>query len=759
VLAAALIVLLAPPAAAEPAWRAAARAAAVGEAADGLRYELRRYGAAPALAARLETVAVPDPGGNPTTAQVVAAAARSLSAGLSPAERAALEKARRRTLSYFGGEATPLFSPAPRADAGPALSGGWPSPADLPDGEPPMRDAAGYAASRLGALGALARAASAQGLSLALVPGPVPAWPPDCRPADPVAVRFPSSSDGFSALAADCAGGGSALVAYGFAGRSLFVHESALLRVLTRGLPRPPRAFHDPAGTARPRGDLLLAPFAAGSGLPRRFDALALGYYRELRDALGARAGPERSGPGWRGFSTRVGTTSLVAVAVDASWYGENLGASLAGLLDGGVSFRSVYFAGSAGGLNYHPPYSLVLPGCFLSLDGGRVDLPDALSGDADQPCHLSAASPLVETRAVLERAAREADSVDVEGWSLARTAASRGLELGAAYLITDYPAAPASLRGFVLSRPRAAARLDGARAYARLLLERLRSGRRAYRHPLEDALQAPLDGFSAAAARRAREELGALTSDEDALLRRVSSATPPAVFRTRPARLAHILRDGAALAPEEVDRLRGGGSAGSSLVPDSEEALYGARDYLFAGLGQNDSAELYGPLRVYLSTAAWRGAFATRTSGARFLAERFGGARRVLSGSELAEARAAFARDACVPRDAPSRLAALAVAGYRRLARERGEAWAGPRRRAAADAPDDAALWRLLDADTDAYLELKIPVSFQARDIVCVEADPGTRLRERGRSAGRSSPGPGPSPCPWSRGASRRSP
>jgi hypothetical protein len=727
VTAAVLVLLAAAPVRAAPAvraeapWRAAARRAAAGEAADSLRYYLRRYGADPALAARLETAAVPDPGGDPTIGETVDAAARALGKGLDATERAALEDARRRTRDYFGRGDRRLFSPAPDAGKAPALSEGWP-PASDPPGELPMRDAAGYAAARLGALGALARAAAPEGLSVALSPGPAPAWPPDCRPRDAARLELPGSADGFSALAADCAEGGTALALYGFAGRSLFVHESALLRVFSRAWPKPPRVWRDPRGAAAPRDGLLLPAFAPGSGLPRRFDALALGYYRELKDALGA--APERSGPGWRGVSVRVGTTTLVAVAVDESWYGESLAASVDRLLASGVSFQTLYFAGSAGGLNYHAPYSLAFPGCFLSADGARVDLPDALSGDEVQPCHMSAASPLVETRSFLKEAAERADTVDVEGWALARAAAARGLNLGTAYLVTDFPDAPPLLRGTLLSRPRDAERLAGARAYARLLIAHLKTGRRAFRHPLEEALQEPLEPFSAAGVRRARAALGTLAPEEAALYARVAASVPPAVMRVTPARLAHIRRDGWALAPAEVDRLRGGDSAARGQTPGSEDALYGARDYLFAGLGQNDAAR-YGPVELFLSTAAWRDAFATRGSGANLLARRFGGARRVLSGAELRRAREAFAREAVVPRDAPARLAALAVSGYRALAKTRGRAYADARRRAALAAPDDAGLWRRLDADTDAYLELKIPAAFPARDLERTRAAP----------------------------------
>lgn len=718
---------------------AATRRAAV-DAAWSLRYYLGRYALAPDLAGTLDPNAAPAPSGNPTLRELVNGVAEGYSRGLEPEDRSALAEAARRTVRYFGSADEKLYESDPSPGSG-SLREGWPGGLEgVSRSSLPMEDSRGYADSRLGALGALAAEASRGRLRLAFSPAPGVPWPPSCELRDPRRLRFPGTTNGFRARFARCADGGFALALDGFSNRSLYLHEAALFKILLEG--SAPRVYHDERGVADVEDGLLVAAFAETSPLPRRFDALALGYYDELKEEFAPAA--EASGERWRGFTTRVGTTTLVALAVEDSWYGESLGASAARLLDEGVSFDALYFAGSAGALRYRPPYSLSHPSCYLTAAGDRVDLPNEFSGETGPVCHLAVESPLVETHALLDAVSGRADTVDVEGFALALAAKGRGIRLGAAYLVTDYPRPAPVLARHRLAETRAAARLQGARAYAKRLRARLERGGRAYRHPIEAALQEPLEPRSASSARAARESLGLLTPAESAFYERVAGAVPPVLFRTWPGRLAFAVQDGIALSPDQVDALKGTRSAERALTPVGEDALYGARDYLFAGAGQNDSAALYGPVLAVLSGAAWENSFATRASGAALLTREGLDPRSAVPEERLGRLRAAFAKDAAVPADYGARLAALALADYRKLGPER----EGARLREIL-ALDDAALWRAIDEDTDAYLEVKILRSFPLDAIACVEMSAEDRSEFDAR-AGRAAAFPirGPGEC-----------
>ena len=514
-------------AAEDPAWQRPARAQAARDAAFSIRYYLRRYGEAPVLAERLDRLEVPDPGGNPTLRSLVESALRLYRREASAAEQPALAEAARRTLLYFGAADTPLFAPAapellPMSPD--SAAPGWP-PGTADARDLPMDDPRGYALLRLGAFGELLTKLPT-GLRLHTAAGTEGAWPEGCRPRRAWRLAFPGTVHGFQALAGECSDGGFALALWGFSSPSLFLHQAALQRAALAGAPEA-RVTHDPSARARTRDDLLLAPFGEGSPLPRRFDVLALGYFDELRDEFAGAALTESSGDGWRGFSARVGSASLVALEIDESWYGECLGASVARLLETGVAFSTLAFAGSAGALDYFPPYSLVFPTCFLSRTGERLDLPNAFAGDGTQDCHLAVESPLVETRDLLRAFAGRAATVDVESFALARAVRERRLALGAAYLVTDYPDARPPMKAYGLSQVRFTQRLEGPRAYARLLRSHLLSGARGFRHPLETALQRPIGPLSAAAARRAREALGPLSAAEQALAARIEAETP----------------------------------------------------------------------------------------------------------------------------------------------------------------------------------------------------------------------------------------
>ncbi|MFH2203277.1 MAG: hypothetical protein ABIJ96_09205 [Elusimicrobiota bacterium] len=691
---------------------AAVRRAAI-DAAWSLKYYLGRYGLAPELAAGLEPAQAKTRSGNPTIRELIRRVEEGYAAGSDAAGRAALAEAGRRTLRYFGRPDVRLFAPfIAGASTSRELREGWPEeiaaadPADLP-----MEDARGYADSRLGALGALASSASEEGLRIAASPAADVPWPPHCAAAAPRLLNFPGTTNGFRARFSACREGGYALVLDGFANRSLYLHELALLKVLLAGAA--PRVFRLDDHAPRSRDDLLLAPFMENSGLPRRFDVLALGYYDELKEELAPAA--QLSGEGWRAFTVRVATTTLVAVAVEDSWYGESLGASIARLVESGVEFETLYFAGSAGALTYLPPYSLAYPACYLSRAGERLDIPNELSGDARPPCHIAVESPLLETRRFLRRAAALADTVDVEGFALAKAAADKGLRLGTAYLITDYPEPQPVLKHHRLAETRAVLRHAGARAYAKRLKLRLEAGERAYRHPLEEALQRPLADFSSPAVAEMLDALRPLSAIEKAFVARVSSSNPPVLFRTWAARFALLAEDGLALSPKQVAGLKGASQVKTGLIPAGEDALYGAADYLFAGAGQNDWAEMYGPIVVHLSSAAWKNSFATRRSGANLLGRMGIDPQSRPAGEQLSRARQAFAEDAVVAADYGKALAALAVAGYREQAQSR------ERLRLAAESADDA-LWRLIDEETDAYLEAKIFRSFPLAAVTCVE-------------------------------------
>lgn len=705
---------------------------AVKDTGWSVRYYLNRYAAAPRLAERLKSRRVKIAADNPTIKELVSAVEAEYAKGLMGRERKALAQAARKTLRYYGGGESRLFEElgAPSASGSSARRGWPPGVAGIDPEDLPMKDARGYAASRLGALGVLAERAAKEGLRITFSPAQHAPWPEGCSPAASRRLHFPGSTHGFSARFSRCKDGGYGLILDGFLNPSLYVHEASMLKVLLEDVS--PEVFYAGVRIA-PQDGLLLGPFAQGSGVLREFDALALGYYEELKEEFSPSS--EKIGESWRAFSVRVGTTSLVAVAVEDSWYGESLGASVARLIDEGVKFKTVYFAGSAGALRYLAPYSLAHPSCYLSAAGERIDIKNEFSGEENPSCHAAAESPLTETRAFLRRAAKNAETVDVEGFALAEAARAKGLKLATAYLITDYPDPPPILSEHKLSQTRARLRYKGARAYAGRLRRRLEKHERTYRHPIERFLKTPLEKMSAPAVERDVSALGALTELEDAFFKRVRSSRLPVIFRTRIGRLAHLVRDGLALSPRQVERLKDWSSEENTLTPKGEDGLFGAKDYLFAGAGQNDEEALYGPIAVYLSSAAWGGAFATRASGANLLAREGFDPKRYDAKTDAGRLRRLFAEDAVLAGDFSKRLAALAVAGYRAGAKTRGADWARERMQKAL-ALDDAGLWRVLDQDTDAYLEVKIPRAFSAEAIACVEIDEADR-RELGRLAG----------------------
>ncbi len=709
---------------------AALRAPIAAEYFGSVRYYLSRYDTAPSLGDELakkqtavlaEVLTTSSPANMPLDG-LLSSVARAIRNNtlIDAAREAALAAALKETAYYFSVSSAPVMEQVAlprRAAALPAPGPGFePAIAGLSSASLPMRDLDGYLRGQLGPMAEVLNWLAPSGPSVLFSRRPFREAvrllsPP---PVELYRLNIPGSVYAFEAYLAYGGTPGPRLLLCGFAGDSWFFNVRSVYSLYFSRHGMSPEILVDTASPAALPCPGVMEAFSAG-GAPRNFSGLLLGYYRELKDAFGPLVKREFSGSGFRAFEAKIGGRSYVAVETRDSWYGDILGATVKALLDSGVGFDSVYFAGSAGSLQYATPYSAVHPDCFFDGSGRRLELPNAVSGYGPGLCHQTAKSPLAESAAYLAALPPDAGTIDVEGIHLARAvldhnaAGARQVALGTSYLITDYPRAFSATEKYSLSSRRYGGKLAGTRAYAEFLLRHLSSGTLEYAHPFENLVQSGVARLSARNLAALAENTAPLTRDEKAVLAKIGAAAPPVIIRMEGNRFERILESDLALAPREVGILNGQVVSTYTFTPSFEDRLYGAWDYLFAGIGQNNRAGLYGDVQVFVSSRAWaERSYATEYSGMRLSSG-------AVSGEPDPETRRRWSDIIVAPEDYSGYLA-LAYIKY-----SRGPGGAGALKTMEA-ASGPAEIYGALTACETCYLEGKILKYFTLDEIDCVE-------------------------------------
>ena len=639
-------------------------------------------------------------------------------------EKERVERAVKETADYLYVSGAEIFAEiklpeyAAPAAGGNILSGFSPEIENLPKAALPMADLKGYVRGQLGPMAELFAWLGPELRTVLFTRRPLTEALGllGRAPARIYRLNIPGSTYAFEAYLTY--GSGTGLIFCNFSGDSWFTHVQSVYRLFFSQQGAAPAVTVDPApGKTIPCPGVMEA--FSGS-LPREFSGLLLGYSQELKKAFGLSVKKEHSGPGWRAFEAEIEGKTYISIETRDSWYGEILGATVRALLEAGVKFDSVYFAGSAGSLKYNTPYTMARPGCFYDRDGGRLAVGNALAGSDAGLCHRTVPSPLSESREYLAGLPGDAGTIDVEGLHLVKAvldhnaAAGRKISLGLSYLVTDYPRGLAATENFALSSQRLEGKLAGTRQYAAFLLEHLKSGRLAYEHPIENSLGESAASLSKKNMEKKRLEFGPLSAAEQAAFDKIAGAAPPVVMRLGRHRLGRMLEAGLALAPDEVGIMTGRPVSTQTFTPQAENELYGAWDYLFAGAGQNTREELYGAVQLFLSSAAWaRRSYATPFSGFRIMEETAG------KEDALGLARRRWGKFMVAPEDYARSLAFSFISH----ARKSGAAGELGRAARAATAGE---VYAVLGGCDTCYLETKMLKYFTLDEIDCVELPPG---------------------------------
>lgn len=362
-----------------------------------------------------------------------------------------------------------------------------------------------------------------------------------------------------------------------------------------------------------------------------------------------------------------------------SSFYGETLGENIRYLVESSTGIKTVLIAGSGGSLEARPLYDIVYPSHMITP--GKELVPNALGSQADFRAHKSALSPLEETPTWLKNALeKDVGTVDVEMGPAAGILAGRGLRLGFAVLVTDFPihrpAIEKALERASLARQDAGAKYRNLGAYIRGIEEWIKGGTPPGWQPIEKKLGRTLGEQSAFNLAEEERKLTPFSAAERTLLEKLENyfRTEPPAFSVRmsSARAARVLEDEAFLSTELVSTLKG--SEVNPFTPDYEQRSYGAWRYIFGTLSYWDGPEKYGDTVLRLKPAAWqKRAWATRRSAMKALAltaERTGtGIEKAAQDPELAkEADGLFASWITVPADLPRALALQVVGELRSL-------------------------------------------------------------------------------------------
>lgn len=411
-----------------------------------------------------------------------------------------------------------------------------------------------------------------------------------------------------------------------------------------------------------------------------------------------------------------------------SSFYGETLGENIRYLVESSTGIKTVLIAGSGGSLEARPLYDIVYPSHILTPGGELV--PNALGSPADFRAHKSALSPLEETPVWLKEAlGKGVGTVDVEMGPAAGILTGRGLRLGFAVLVTDFPihrpAIEKALERASLARQDAGAKYRNLGAYIRGIEDWIRGGAPPGWQPIEKKLGRTLGELSAFNLAGEERKLAPFSAAERTLQEKLENyfrtAPPSFSVRMSSARAARVLEDEAFLSTELVSTLKG--SEVNPFTPDHEQRSYGAFRYIFGTLSYWDGPEKYGDTVLRLKPGVWqKRAWATRRSAMKALAltaEKAGKAiEKAALDPELGkEADELFASWIMVPADLPRALSLQVIGELRSLPavvfREFAEAHAE-------DLPG------LIKKHDVGWLEGKLRESAQVEDIELIKT-PGT--------------------------------
>ena len=489
------------------------------------------------------------------------------------------------------------------------------------------KDAAGYTNSRIGPLTAILDSlAPADRIVLSNLPldALVPALG---LKGELVALRLPISGYAKKMWLLTGDGGRKTLLLSDFQGRIFLRHFELLLKSYFRG--KAPgitvaeaRAAYEPyyKGLAR-----LYDEKAAELG---GLEGLIAGYGESFRLYWSsyAVASVGDSAGDWKLDVYRpAGGGRWAVLSARSSFYGETLGENIRGLVEKSTGIKTVLIAGSGGSLETRPLYDIVYPSHVLTPGGTPV--PNALASQADFRAHKSALSPLEETPPWLKDAVgKGVGTVDVEMGPAAEILAGRGLRLGFAVLVTDFPihrpVIEKALAKASLARQDAGAKYLNLGVYARGVADWISGGAPGWQ-PIEKKLGRTLAAQSAFNLGEEERKLAPLSAAEQRLAGKLESffGTSPPSFSVRmsAARAARVLGDEAFLSTELVSSLKG--DKVNPFTPDYEQRSYRAWRYIFGTLSYWDGPEKYGDTVLRLKPGVWqRRVWATRRSAMRAL-------------------------------------------------------------------------------------------------------------------------------------------
>ncbi len=449
-------------------------------------------------------------------------------------------------------------------------------------------------------------------------------------PASVTALNLPISGYAKSIWLLKKTGGGRALVLSDFQGKIYLRHFELLLRRHYSGKKAPALRAAEAASAYEPHYGSLAAVCAAKNSPCDGLEGVIAGYGEAFRVHWASYAVTSASDEknDWRMDVYRpAGAGRWGVITAHSSFYGETLGENLSRLVEVSTGIKTAVITGAGGSLEPRELYGFAYPSHVLTPSGKMVE--NELGSPGDFRAHRSALSPLEKTPAWIGRALSDGIStVDVEMGPAAELLSRKGIRLGFAVLVTDFPlhspAVDKLLARASLAKQDAAVKYRSVEDYIFGLGEWLLRGMPPGRQPIEKMLGRTLAEQSALNLAARERELSPLSAEEEALLAKLEkffrSAPPSFSVRMSRARAERLLEDEAFLSTELVSLLKG--SEVRPFTPDYEQAAYGARRYIFGTLSYWDGPEKYGDTVVRLKERTWkRRSWATRRSARRALA------------------------------------------------------------------------------------------------------------------------------------------
>ena len=205
----------------------------------------------------------------------------------------------------------------------------------------------------------------------------------------------------------------------------------------------------------------------------------------------------------------------------DVDYYGEGLARQLE-RLHSQFPLKQIFFAGSGGAAIALPPYGIYFPSDIKSSDGCTRE--NVLMRSRNAGSHVSVDSPLLETPSKLwEFQRRRIVTVDMEAGHLASFASRFDVELGVGILVTDFPVGFGSLSSS-LENQNFGAKEQARKDFVTTVENYVRNGRHTYLHDLEKWSDKTILELSLQNLHRYRDEIGALTREEQAVVSRLFS-------------------------------------------------------------------------------------------------------------------------------------------------------------------------------------------------------------------------------------------